>query len=72
MISDGMILLIGAAVFGLALIGIGLTIWEFRSIPRRQKPVHPDVAFEARPKSRSADRGAQRFSGERPRPRAVK
>ena len=55
MISDAMVWGLGAAVVVLALIGIGLTIKKFKNIPRRQKPVDEDVAYQARPTQPAAD-----------------
>ncbi len=47
--NDNQILLIGVVAFGLMLVGIILTIVEFRSIPKKQPPEFEDVAFQAQP-----------------------
>ena len=47
--NDQILLIVGVVVFGLMLIGIILTIFEFRRMPNRQKPEFEDVAFQAQP-----------------------
>lgn len=47
--NDQILLIVGVVVFGLMLVGIILTIFEFRTIPNRQKPQFEDVAFQAQP-----------------------
>ena len=47
--NDGLLLAVGILVFSLMLVGIILTVFEFRKIPRRQPPVFKDVAYQAQP-----------------------
>ena len=56
--SDAFLMTIGLFVFSLMIIGIALTILEFRRLPRWQKPEYQSVAAQAqpRPKQRRQDR----------------
>ena len=53
--SDTLILLIGILVFGLMLVGVLLTVWEFQRLPKRQDPVFDSVAAQAQPDQPAAD-----------------
>jgi hypothetical protein len=54
--NDTMLLLVGIVAFGLMIVAIVLTIFEFRELPRWQEPEHQDVAAQAQP-SRSQGGG---------------
>lgn len=47
--SSSVLLFVGIAVFGLALIGILITVHEFRQLPRWQEPEFDSVAAQAQP-----------------------
>lgn len=53
--SDAMLFGVGLAVFVLLLIGVGLTIAEFRRLPRYQEPRYDTVAPQAHPDAPRAD-----------------
>ena len=56
--NDQLLLIVGIVVFGLMLIGVILTILEFRRLPKRQKPEFEQVPVQAQPDPMKKDESA--------------
>ena len=49
--SSTLILTVGIIVFGLMLVGVVLTVLEFKQMPKKQAPEFDSVAAQAQPDS---------------------
>ncbi len=58
--NDTLILVVGAVAFGLMIVGVILTIVEFRRKPRYQKPRYESVAFQAQPSKPGKEKSSAR------------